>query len=77
MEKANKLTETIPGWVFKRIKTVDFSYNNFTWESSSSLPTKCDRGSVVGRWESDPGEHFHIWTSKGKYTAIRDQGSVL
>ncbi|XP_062008977.1 probable LRR receptor-like serine/threonine-protein kinase At1g07650 [Rosa rugosa] len=43
---ANKLTGTIPGWVLKRIKTVDFSYNNFTWESSSSLPTECDRGSV-------------------------------
>ncbi|KAJ8749335.1 hypothetical protein K2173_018819 [Erythroxylum novogranatense] len=40
----NKLTGSVPEWILERNKNVDLSYNNFTWESSSSI--ECPRGSV-------------------------------
>ncbi|KAL7605895.1 probable LRR receptor-like serine/threonine-protein kinase At1g07650 isoform X1 [Lactuca sativa] len=40
----NNLTGPIPGWVFSSSKTVDVSYNRFTWDSSG--PNECPRGTI-------------------------------
>ncbi|XP_061370404.1 probable LRR receptor-like serine/threonine-protein kinase At1g07650 [Gastrolobium bilobum] len=57
----NKLTGSIPGWVLAINKNIDFSYNNFAWDSSS--PTECQRGNVnlVESYSSsaDPQSKIH------------------